>query len=68
VNEERFRDELDSVLAQALREHLAELKNYVWDGTGLTLAELAEEGLENVVWRDVGMTLPELIAFLEEGE
>ncbi len=66
MNEERFRDELDSILAQVFGEHLAEIRNCVWDGTGLTLAEFAEEGLENVIWRDVGMTLPELIAFLEE--
>lgn len=41
-----------------------ELRDAVWDGTGLTLEELPDDWQETVRWRDTGMTLEEFEEFL----
>ncbi len=57
-------DELNQISLKVGRDLLVDLRTTVWDGAGLTLEEVAEQGLDNVIWRDMGMTLPELIEFM----
>jgi hypothetical protein len=66
MSDDGFRDACNEITARVARDQLFEIRNAVWDGTGLTLEEIAREGPENVVWRDLGMTIPELLEFLSE--